>query len=233
MCVPRPFYFLHAIASGRQGPRAVSRPADDTEPAWIAELSATLRDLHAARRPMLGICFGHQLLSHALGGAVEANKLKTPDSLSAGSNEFRLTPLGGALLGGADAHNDQVRMQYHHNDIVTRLPTCSANLGCSATNPAHAAAYFGSAATARVAVTRGRPPAAERPHAITMQAHPEFSTPSGRVCLKKLLEVDAAARDAQWAADRHASVDEPRTNGDALRLAAAAVRLLWPESFER
>ena len=178
---------------------------------------------------MLGICFGHQLLSHALGGAVEANQLKGPDPLSVGAIAFELTPLGGALLGG-EAHK-KVQMQYHHNDIVTRLPPCSANLGCSASNPAHATAVFASEAAARRAVTSGRPPPAERPHAITMQAHPEFSTPSGKACLRKLLESDADGRDPLWASDRRASVEEPRTNADALRLATAAVRLLWPDSF--
>lgn len=35
---------------------------------WIARLAAFLRALHAARRRTVGICFGHQLIGHALGG---------------------------------------------------------------------------------------------------------------------------------------------------------------------
>lgn len=35
---------------------------------WIAPLEAFVRDLHAARKTLIGICFGHQLVAQALGG---------------------------------------------------------------------------------------------------------------------------------------------------------------------
>lgn len=38
--------------------------------AWIRRLERTVRDLHARQRPMLGICFGHQVIASALGGRV-------------------------------------------------------------------------------------------------------------------------------------------------------------------
>jgi len=44
--------------------------AYDHEP-WISALSAFVRDLRASGAPTVGICFGHQLLAHALGGRVE------------------------------------------------------------------------------------------------------------------------------------------------------------------
>ncbi len=42
----------------------------DDEP-WIRRLEEFVRELHAARRPMVGICFGHQMLGRALGGVTE------------------------------------------------------------------------------------------------------------------------------------------------------------------
>lgn len=38
---------------------------------WILRLGAFLRRAHAAKRRLAGICFGHQIIHHALGGRVE------------------------------------------------------------------------------------------------------------------------------------------------------------------
>lgn len=38
---------------------------------WIAELMAFVRELHARHKKLVGICFGHQLVAHALGGRTE------------------------------------------------------------------------------------------------------------------------------------------------------------------
>jgi GMP synthase-like glutamine amidotransferase len=35
---------------------------------WIARLMAFVRELHARRKKLVGICFGHQIVAHALGG---------------------------------------------------------------------------------------------------------------------------------------------------------------------
>lgn len=36
--------------------------------AWILQLEEFVRQLHAAQKKVLGICFGHQLIAKALGG---------------------------------------------------------------------------------------------------------------------------------------------------------------------
>ena len=38
---------------------------------WIPPLETLIRDLHAAKAPMIGVCFGHQIIAQALGGKVE------------------------------------------------------------------------------------------------------------------------------------------------------------------
>lgn len=39
----------------------------DSEP-WIEQLQQMIRDLYKHRQKLVGICFGHQILAHALGG---------------------------------------------------------------------------------------------------------------------------------------------------------------------
>lgn len=42
---------------------------DDSLP-WVAPLLAFIRALHAAQKPLIGLCFGHQAVAKALGGQV-------------------------------------------------------------------------------------------------------------------------------------------------------------------
>ncbi|GGG62527.1 glutamine amidotransferase [Salipiger pallidus] len=38
---------------------------------WIAPLEDLVRAIHAAGKPLIGVCFGHQIIAQALGGKVE------------------------------------------------------------------------------------------------------------------------------------------------------------------
>ncbi|MEA9389819.1 glutamine amidotransferase [Acerihabitans sp. TG2] len=69
---------------------------------WSERTGAWLRDAFHAGMPMLGICYGHQLLAHALGGTVGDN----PNGLEMGLLPVTLTAQAqdDALLGSFPSH---------------------------------------------------------------------------------------------------------------------------------
>ncbi|MCB1359067.1 MAG: type 1 glutamine amidotransferase [Maritimibacter sp.] len=58
---------------------------------WIAPLEQLIRDIVAADRPLVGICFGHQIIAKALGGRVE--KYQGGWALGPTGYDFDGTPL--------------------------------------------------------------------------------------------------------------------------------------------
>ena len=54
--------------------------------AWIPPLEELIRAIRDARRPLVGICFGHQIVAQALGGRVE----KFSDGWSVGPQTYRI-----------------------------------------------------------------------------------------------------------------------------------------------
>jgi GMP synthase (glutamine-hydrolysing) len=54
--------------------------------AWMLRTEAFIRDLHEAKVPLFGICFGHQLIGEALGGKVAKN----PRGREIGTIEVRM-----------------------------------------------------------------------------------------------------------------------------------------------
>ncbi|WGI20270.1 type 1 glutamine amidotransferase [Amylibacter sp. IMCC11727] len=68
---------------------------------WIPPLENLIRDIHAAKSPMIGVCFGHQIIAQALGGTVE----KFDGGWSVGRVEY---DAGGETLPLFAWHQDQV-----------------------------------------------------------------------------------------------------------------------------
>lgn len=69
--------------------------------AWIPPLEALIRDIAASGRPLVGVCFGHQIIAQALGGKV----VKYPDGWSVGRQAYTIE---GELLHMNAWHQDQV-----------------------------------------------------------------------------------------------------------------------------
>ena len=118
--------------------------------AWSERTAEWIRQAMAQDMPMFGVCYGHQLIAHALGGVVDDH----PKGLEIGclevalhaqaSNDPLLQPLPPTFL----AH-------LTHFQSVLRLPPAALALAHSA-HDAHQIVRYG-------------------PHAVSTQFHPEFT----------------------------------------------------------
>ncbi len=101
---------------------------DDSRP-WMLPLRRLLRDAVAADRPVLGICLGHQVLAHSLGGEVTVGHPTGgehgPRRL-AWTDEAAEDPLFSALAGLGE-----VTVAESHFDVVTRLPEGAVELAAT------------------------------------------------------------------------------------------------------
>ena len=90
---------------------------------WSERTASWLAEAASSGTPLLGICYGHQLLAHALGGTVEYN----PRGQEMGTTEVRLLEAAShdLLLGGLPA---TIRVHVSHSQSVTRLPPGAVRL---------------------------------------------------------------------------------------------------------
>jgi GMP synthase (glutamine-hydrolysing) len=139
---------------------------------WMGRAAELMVGAEARGIPVLGVCFGHQLLAHAYGGRVVRNPL----GREIGTVEVRLTPEGRAdpLFHGLP---EQLAVQATHEDIVPEPPTGAAVLASNANTAVQALAF--------------------RPFARGVQFHPEVQPESMRALIKaraERLEEEATAR---------------------------------------
>lgn len=131
--VSRPFLEPLPSAGGLHGVLVTGALESVTAPApWMLEAGRWL--LEAARQaPVLGVCFGHQLLAHALGARVERN----PAGFEAGTREIRLTEAGrrDPLFEGLP---ERFAAQETHEDHVPALPPGAVLLAGNAHAPVQA-----------------------------------------------------------------------------------------------
>jgi GMP synthase (glutamine-hydrolysing) len=94
---------------------------------WMLRAEGLLRQIVAARTPLLGICFGHQMMAQALGGEVQRNpfgrEIGTVRVVRTGDS-----PLFAGLPRAFDVHET-------HVDAVTRLPPGGEVLATTARDP--------------------------------------------------------------------------------------------------
>ncbi len=84
------------------------------EHGWIPRLEQYVRELHAAGRPLIGICFGHQLIARALGGQAA----KSPKGWGVGIETVNVH----ADAPWMSPPLDDLSLIVSHQDQVTDLP---------------------------------------------------------------------------------------------------------------
>ena len=98
--------------------------------AWMQRSADWLAQAVAAGRPVLGICFGHQLLAHALGGRV----LDNPRGVEVGTVPLALEPAaaGDPLFASL---TEPLRVHVSHLQSVTVPPPGARRLASSELDP--------------------------------------------------------------------------------------------------
>ena len=82
---------------------------------WIPRLEDFIRAAYAARVPLVGICFGHQIVAQAMGGKVERH----PNGWAVGATDY-------------DFGDKSLRLNAWHRDQVTQVPSMAKVIGRNA-----------------------------------------------------------------------------------------------------
>jgi len=102
---------------------------------WSERTAEWLAGAHAAGLPILGVCYGHQLLAHALGGQVGAN----PNGRKMGRVTVAFSNAEEPLTGPFAA---QSAFNLSHVEVVLTPPADARIIGTAAHDPHHAL-HFG------------------------------------------------------------------------------------------
>jgi GMP synthase (glutamine-hydrolysing) len=155
--LPDPSGFDGVIITG--SPLSVCDPAP-----WMETTASTLREWVSGGRAVLGVCFGHQLLSHAFGTPV----IRNPKGREIGTIGVTLTPEGRAdpMFEGLGR---TLTVQATHTDIPGEVPAGTRLLATNANTLAQAL-WFG-------------------PRARGLQFHPEMAPETMRSLLRSRREI--------------------------------------------
>jgi GMP synthase-like glutamine amidotransferase len=141
---------------------------------WIRNLERLVQELHAKRKKMVGICFGHQVIARALGGTVA----KSDKGWGVGVNVYNVSELpvqGDDEVPGVGS--GVLKLVASHQDQVTVLPPGARTL-VSNDHCENAGFVIGE-------------------HVLTLQGHPEFSAEYSEAIMAFRHDMIGAERVAQ------------------------------------
>ena len=147
---------LPTVSDGHCAYLITGSPAGVYDPLpWIAPLMEFIRS--AKDRPMIGVCFGHQVMAQALGGEV----IKSPKGWAAGLHRYEVVRPQPWTNG-----ERRVAIPASHQDQVVAQPPNTNVVAASDFTPFAALAW------------------SDRP-AISFQFHPEFSVGYAKALIEK------------------------------------------------
>lgn len=125
---------------------------------WSEATASWIRHAVAQGVPLLGVCYGHQLMAHALGGTVDYH----PGGREMGCIDIERLPAGDADPWLAECP-PRFKAHLTHLQTVLRLPTGARALARSAHDPHQIVRYS--------------------PTAVSVQFHPEFTSDIQAACI--------------------------------------------------
>jgi GMP synthase-like glutamine amidotransferase len=128
---------------------------------WIHRLMDFVRQLHQRRKKVVGICFGHQLIAHALGGETQPADV----GWGVGVHQSKVVSHKGFMTSSVDGFG----LLVSHKDQVTSLPEDAELIATSEFCP-------------NAMYTIGD-------HVLTFQGHPEFTTDYSRTLMEMRREI--------------------------------------------
>jgi GMP synthase-like glutamine amidotransferase len=154
---------------------------------WIAPLEGFVRIAHDKKVPMVGVCFGHQLIAQALGGTVR----KSEKGWGLGRHVYDVAP-GNGLVEGA-----HIALACSHQDQVITPPAGTKTILYSDFTPYAGLLYEGGTT-------------------LSVQAHPEFTIGFALACCD-MVRSKGEAPDSVVTSAQASLAEPRRAHGSAAR----------------